>query len=57
MEYGSDIATIAAVLVGGAGLYLYLSTGSWRELKKRIHHFRKVEFTNFLGSLRRRRKK
>lgn len=57
MEYGTDIATILAVLVGGAGLYLYLSTGSWRELKNRINHFRKVEFTNFLGPLRRRRRK
>jgi stage II sporulation protein P len=56
-DYGSDIAKILVVLVGGAGLYLYLSTGSWRELKNKIKHFRKVEFTNFLGPLRRRRKK
>jgi stage II sporulation protein P len=56
-DYGVDIATILALLAGGVGLYLYLSTGSWRELKGRIDHFRKVEFANFLGSLRRRRKK
>ena len=54
--YGSDISAILAALVVGAGLYLYLSTGSWQEVKKRIHHFRKVEFTNFLGSIRKRRK-
>ncbi|MDF2499413.1 MAG: stage sporulation protein [Anaerosporomusa subterranea] len=57
MEYGSDIAKILAVVASGVGLYLYLSTGSWRKLKNKIKHFRKVEFTNFLGPLRRRRKK
>lgn len=56
-EYGTDIATILAVLVVGAGLYLYLSTGSWREMKNKINHLRKVEFTNFLGPLLRRRRK
>lgn len=56
-NYASDIGMILGALVVGAGLYLYLSTGSWRELKGKINHFRNVEFTNFLGPLLRRRKK
>lgn len=55
-EYGFDIAAILGTLVVGAGLYLFLSTGSWRELKNKINHFRKVEFMNFLGPWRRRKK-
>ena len=54
--YAADIAAIIGVLAAGAGLYLYLSTGSWKEMKNRLRHFRRIEFTNFLGSLRKRRK-
>lgn len=55
--YGSDIAVILAALVVGTGIYLYISTGSWQELKRKLKHLRNVEFTNFLGSWRRRHKK
>ncbi len=55
--YGLDIAAILAALVVGTGIYLYVSTGSWQEIKRKLKHFRNVEFTNFLGPWRRRRKK
>jgi stage II sporulation protein P len=56
-EYATDIAVILAALGIGIGLYLFLSTGSWRELKGKLTHLRNVEFTNFLGPLLRRRRK
>ena len=47
--YRSDIAFIIGALVVGVSAYLYLSTGSWREAKRKLNHFYKYEFTNFFG--------
>ncbi|VBB08499.1 spore ii p: stage ii sporulation protein p [Lucifera butyrica] len=50
-----DILAILGVLFLGSILYLYLSTGSWREAKQKLNRFRKWEFTNFLGPRRKRK--
>jgi len=47
--YHSDIALIIGALVVGITVYLYLSTGSWREAKRKLNKFYKYEFTNFFG--------
>jgi stage II sporulation protein P len=48
-SYGRDILSILGALVIGTAAYLYLSTGSWREARRKLANFRKLEFTNFLG--------
>lgn len=53
--YTKDIASIAAVLIAGITVYLYLSTGSWQEAKTKLKKFSRYEFTNFLGSRRKRK--
>ncbi|WP_425441429.1 stage II sporulation protein P [Sporomusa malonica] len=52
---GYDILTLAAVLVGGVAAFLFLSTGSWQEAKKKLRHFVKYEFTNFFGPRKKRK--
>lgn len=49
-SYGYDIAFILGSLISSIIAYLYLSTGSWQEAKRKLYHFYKFEFTNFLGS-------
>lgn len=53
---GYDTLSIALVIAGGIAAFLFLSTGSWREAKKKLKQFFHYEFVNFLG-LRSRRKK
>lgn len=47
--YGTDIVFIIGALVIGIIVYLYLSTGSWGEAKRKLNKFYKYEFTNFFG--------
>ena len=48
-SYRYDIAyTLGAVIIGTI-VFLYLSTGSWHEAKRKLYRFYKYEFTNFLG--------
>lgn len=53
---GYDILTIAVVLILGIAGFLFLSTGNWQEAKKKLQHFFKYEFTNFLGPRKKRKK-
>ncbi|MDR3589440.1 MAG: stage II sporulation protein P [Negativicutes bacterium] len=55
-SYGRDIAAMIGALIAGSALYLFLSTGGWPEAKRRLNHFRNIEFINFLG-IRGKRKK
>lgn len=48
-SYLTDIVLTLAALVAGILAYLYLSTGSWEEVKNKLKKFRKYEFTNFFG--------
>lgn len=48
-SYLTDIFLTLAALVVGVLAYLYLSTGSWQEVKSKLKKFRKYEFTNFFG--------
>ncbi|MDR7867630.1 MAG: stage II sporulation protein P [Sporomusaceae bacterium] len=50
--FGRDIMNIVAVLVAGIAGFLFISTGSWREAKRKLARFRRFEFTNFLGKKR-----
>ncbi len=50
--YWRDILTIAGVLVAGVAGFLFISTGSWREAKRKLARFRRFEFINFLGRKR-----
>ena len=52
---GYDILGIALVVVGSVAVFLFLSTGSWQEAKKKLKHFFKYEFVNFLGSRKKRK--
>lgn len=52
---GYDILTLAAVLIGGVAAFLFLSTGSWQEAKKKLRHFVKYEFANFFGPRKKRK--
>lgn len=52
---GYDILGIALVVVGSVIAFLFLSTGSWQEAKKKLKHFFKYEFVNFLGSRKKRK--
>ena len=53
---GYDILVMVAILVLGVAAFLFLSTGNWQEAKKKLHHFFKYEFTNFLGPRKKRKK-
>jgi len=48
-SYLYDIAFILGILIICTIAYLYFSTGSWREAKRKLYRFYKYEFTNFLG--------
>ncbi|MDU4960670.1 MAG: stage II sporulation protein P [Sporomusaceae bacterium] len=48
-----SIGWILAALVGGAVLFLVLSTGSLKEARSKAKQFFTTEFANFLGPLRR----
>jgi stage II sporulation protein P len=50
--YWHDILTITGVLAAGIVGFLFLSTGSWREAKRKLARFRRFEFVNFLGKKR-----
>lgn len=50
--FGRDIMNIVGVLVAGIAGFLFISTGSWREAKRKLARFRRLEFTNFLGKKR-----
>ena len=52
--YGGDILTVIGVLIAGVAGYLFISTGSWREAKRKLANFRKYEFANFLGRRKKR---
>lgn len=54
-NYISDILYMLVTLVIGTITYLYLSTGSWKEVKRRLNRFRKYEFTNFLAPRKKRK--
>ncbi|EGO62878.1 stage II sporulation protein P [Acetonema longum] len=47
-----NILAIVGLVVLGAGAFLYLSSGSWGEVKQKLSRLRNVEFTNFLGPWR-----
>lgn len=55
-SYTRDILTIVGVLTAGVIGYLVISTGSWREAKRKLANFRKIEFANFLGPRKGRKK-
>lgn len=52
---GYDILTMVLALVVGIAAFLFLSTGSWQEAKKKLKHFFKYEFVNFLGPRKKRK--
>ncbi|WP_245867879.1 hypothetical protein SPSIL_003860 [Sporomusa silvacetica DSM 10669] len=52
---GYDLLGMALVVVGGIVIFLFLSTGSWQEAKKKLKNFFKYEFANFLGSRKKRK--
>lgn len=52
---GYDILTIVIALAVGIAAFLFLSTGSWQEAKKKLKHFFKYEFANFLGPRKKRK--
>ena len=51
----NDILMIFGVLTAGTVLYLFLSTGSWRELKSKLQNFRDTEFRDILRPPRKRK--
>ena len=52
---GYDILGMTLVVGGGIVIFLFLSTGSWQEAKKKLKYFFKYEFANFLGSRKKRK--
>lgn len=52
-----SIGWIVGLLVGGAALFLFLSTGSFKEAGSKAKQFFTTEFANFLGPLRRKKNK
>lgn len=52
-----SIGWILGLLIGGATLFLVLSTGSLKEAGSKAKQFFTTEFANFLGPLRRKRQK
>ena len=52
---GYDIMGIVLAVVVGAIAFLFLSTGSWQEARKKLKRFFRYEFANFLGSRRKRK--
>jgi stage II sporulation protein P len=55
-SYGRDIAAILGLLAAGIAGFLFLSTGSWQEAKRKLARFRRFEFINFLGPRRKNKK-
>ncbi|SDF48639.1 stage II sporulation protein P [Sporomusa acidovorans] len=53
---GYDILGITLAVVIGSLAFLFLSTGSWQEAKKKLAHFFNQEFANFLGPFKKRKK-
>ncbi len=49
---GYDMLGIALAVIIGTIAFLLLSTGSWQEAKRKLKHFFKYEFVNFLGPRR-----
>lgn len=52
---GYDVAGIVFAVVIGIIAFLFLSTGSWQEAKRKLKHFFKFEFANFLGAPKKRK--
>ncbi|HWR45322.1 stage II sporulation protein P [Sporomusa sp.] len=52
---GNDILGLALAVVVGAAAFLFLSTGSWQEAKRKLKHFFKYEFANFFGPRKKRK--
>ncbi|MDF2873593.1 MAG: stage sporulation protein [Sporomusa sp.] len=52
---GYDILGLTLAVVGGAVAFLFLSTGSWQEAKRKLKNFVKYEFTNFFGPRKKRK--
>lgn len=50
--YWRDILTVLAVLAAGIAGFLFVSTGSWREARRKLARFRKFEFINFFAKKR-----
>ncbi len=50
--YLRDILNIVGVLAAGIAGFLFISTGSWREAKRKLARFRRFEFLNFFGKKR-----
>jgi stage II sporulation protein P len=50
--YWHDILTILGVLAAGIAGFLFVSTGSWREAKRKLARFRRFEFINFFARRR-----
>lgn len=48
-NYAYDLLLLLGIVVIITLGYLYLSAGSWQEVKRKMEKFRKFEFTNFLG--------
>jgi stage II sporulation protein P len=48
LSYGKDILIMIILLILGIVMYLYLSTGSIKEMLARIRQFRKKEFLNLM---------
>jgi stage II sporulation protein P len=55
MAPGYDILTMAAIVVVGIAAFLFISTGSWQEAKKKLKNFVKYEFANFFGPRKKRK--
>lgn len=56
VSYGRDLAVILGLTAAGIAGYLFLSTGSWREARRRLANFRRFEFMNFLGPRKKNKK-
>lgn len=51
----NDLLVLLGVLTAGAALYLFLSTGSWREAKSKLQNLRDKEFRDLLRPRRKRK--
>lgn len=52
---GYDMISLILAVAVGAAAFLFLSTGSWQEAKKKLKNFFKYEFANFLGPRKKRK--
>lgn len=52
---GYDMLGLLLAVVGGAIAFLFLSTGSWQEAKRKLKNFVKYEFVNFLSPRKKRK--